>query len=244
MFKNTELRRISVTLIDQATSILLPFTDKAQEYAKTVLKERRVELRLGSAVKEVTASEVQLANGTSIPANLVIWGGGLKASALSKSVGIKPGRGGRIDVQADLTVAGYPGVYALGDFSNFVASVGEPLPQLASVAHQAGRHCAANIISAVAREDLRTFEYLDKGTMAMIGRNAAVAETGSGHHILTGTLAFAAWLGVHAVLLTTVRAKIGAFLEWTWEYFGNVEVAPILDRRSTSWAPESKEASK
>lgn len=240
VFKNTDLRQFSVTLIDQANSILLPFTEKAQAYAKTVLKERKVELRLGSAVKEVTASEVRLADGTSVPANLVIWGGGLKASALSKSVGVKPGHGGRIDVQSDLTVADYPGVYALGDFSNFITSEGKPLPQLASVAQQAGRHCAANIISDAAGEGQSPFEYLDKGTMAMIGRNAAVAEIGSGHHTLTGTLAFAAWLGVHAVLLTTVRAKVEAFLEWAWEYFGDVQVAPILDRRSVSWAPESK----
>jgi NADH dehydrogenase len=74
--------------------------------------------------------------------------------------------------------------------------------------------------------------------MAMIGRNAAVAEIGSNHHPMTGAFAFAAWLGVHAVLLTTVRAKMEAFFEWAWDYFGSVHVSPVLDRPSVDWAPE------
>jgi NADH dehydrogenase len=80
------------------------------------------------------------------------------------------------------------------------------------------------------------FEYLDKGIMAMVGRNAAVAEIGAHRHTITGTLAFTAWLGVHALLLTTARAKIDTFLEWAWEYFGHVHVDPILDRPDVGWS--------
>jgi NADH:ubiquinone reductase (H+-translocating) len=191
---------------------------------------------LGTSVKEVTKNGVTLSDGTHIPAELVIWAGGLKASAISSSLGIKAGRGGRVDVQLDLSVAGFAGVYALGDFANFKTANGEVLPQLASVAQQAGRHCAKNIAAAAAGNSGKPFEYLDKGIMAMVGRNAAVAEVGSSRHTVTGTLAFAAWLGVHALLLTTARAKVETFLEWAWQYFGHVHVDPILDRPDVDWS--------
>jgi NADH dehydrogenase len=238
VFKDTDLKKASVTLVDRADSVLAPFTKKAQEYTASVLKERGVTLRLGAIVSEVTTSDVVLSDGTHIPAGMVVWAGGLKASSLSGSLGIKPGRGGRVDVKLDLSVDGFPGVYALGDFANFKQEDGSALPQLASVAQQAGRHCAKNIAADAFGETATPFKYLDKGIMAMIGRNAAVAEVGSSHHTLTGPFAFAAWLGVHALLLTTVRARLETFFEWGWEYFGHVHVSPILDRPYVSWAAE------
>jgi NADH dehydrogenase len=183
---------------------------------------------------------VLLSDGTSISTQLVIWAGGLKASRLSASLGIKTGRGGRVDVQPDLSVAGYPGVYALGDFANFKTSSGETLPQLASVAQQAGRHCASNIAGAVSGKAGEPFQYLDKGIMAMVGRNAAVAEVGSHRRPVTGILAFAAWLGVHALLLTTIRARLGALVGWAWEYFGHIRVDPILDRPDVKWTKQAR----
>jgi NADH dehydrogenase len=230
VYKNLDLTKAQVYLVDMVHTVLNSFSQKSQEYAARILKERGVQLRLGAAVKEVTSSDVLLADGTRIPTHTVIWAGGLKASSLSGHVGLKLGHGGRIDVQADFSVKGFPGVYALGDFANISGSDGKPLPQLASVAQQAGRYCAKNIVAVIAGEPGKPFEYFDKGIMAMIGRNAAVAEVGAHRHELTGPLAFAAWLGVHAVLLTTVRAKIDAFLEWAWDYFGNSHVDPVLDR--------------
>ncbi len=235
-FKHVDLKHASVTLIDMGKTVLGPFGKHSQEYAAEMLKDRGVELLLGVSVKEVAKNGVTLSDGTQIPAELVIWAGGLKASAISNSLGIKAGRGGRVDVQPDLSVAGFAGVYALGDFANFTAANGEALPQLASVAQQAGRHCAKNIAAAAAGSSGTPFKYLDKGIMAMVGRNAAVAEVGSNRHTVTGTLAFAAWLGVHALLLTTVRAKIETFLEWAWQYFGHVHVDPILDRPEVDWS--------
>ena len=236
VFKHVDLKQASVTLIDMANTVLGPFSKHSQEYVTEVLGQRGVELRLGVSVREVTEDGVLLSDGMRIPTRLVIWAGGLKASRLSGSLGIKTGRGGRVDVQPDLSVAGFPGVYALGDFANFKTPAGEALPQLASVAQQAGRQCARNILAAVAGKPGNAFEYLDKGIMAMVGRNAAVAEVGSHHRTVTGTLAFAAWLGVHALLLTTPRAKIATFLEWAWEYFGHVHVDPILDRPNVDWS--------
>jgi NADH dehydrogenase len=123
-------------------------------------------------------------------------------------------------------------VYALGDFANIAGRDGRALPQLASVAQQAGRYCAAHILGQIEGKPPKPFEYFDKGIMAMIGRNAAVAEVGEHRHELTGPIAFAAWLGVHAALLTTTRAKIGSVMDWAWDYFGHVGGEQILDRPS------------
>jgi NADH dehydrogenase len=242
-FKHVNLKRASVTLIDMAKTVLSPFSKHSQEYVTEVLNKRGVELRLGVSVAEVREDGVLLSDGTRIPAKLVIWAGGLKASRLSASLGIKAGRGGRVDVQPDLSVAGFPGVYALGDFANFKTSTGEALPQLASVAQQAGRHCARNIIARVSGEPGQPFQYRDKGIMAMVGRNAAVAELGSHRHGVAGMLAFAAWLGVHVLLLTTARAKVETFFEWAWGYFGDVHVDPILDRPNADWSNQVGAAS-
>ena len=238
VFKHVDLKRASVTLVDMGHTVLGPFTKHSQEYATKVLRDRGVELRMGVSVREVRDDGVLLSDGSSISTQLVIWAGGLKASRLSGSLGIKTGRGGRVDVQPDLSVAGYPGVYALGDFANFKTSSGETLPQLASVAQQAGRHCARNIVAAVSGKAGEPFQYLDKGIMAMVGRNAAVAEVGSHRRPVTGILAFAAWLGVHALLLTTIRAKLGALVEWASEYFGHIRVDPILDRPDVKWTKQ------
>jgi NADH dehydrogenase len=236
LYPNVDLSKAVVTLVDMGTKVLPPFTEQSQDYAARILKERGVQLRLGLSVKEVTESDVLLSDGSRVPATLVVWAGGLKAAALSGSLGVKPGHGGRLDVQSDLTVAGCSGVYALGDFANVKGEDGKALPQLASVAQQAGRHCADNIIAVAAGKGQKSFAYFDKGVMAMVGRNAAVAEIGSHHHPITGTFAFAAWLGVHALLLTTVRAKLETFVEWAWDYYGSVHVSPILDRPSVNWA--------
>jgi NADH dehydrogenase len=242
LYPNLDLSTASITLVDMGTKVLPPFTEKSQNYAAHILSERGVTLRLGVSVKEVTASDVLLSDGSRLQSELIVWAGGLKASGLSGSLGIRPGHGGRINVQPDLTVAGYPGVYAVGDFANVNGEDGKSLPQLASVAQQAGRQCADNIAAHVSGKEQKPFAYLDKGIMAMVGRNAAVAEIGPSHHPIIGVFAFAAWLGVHAVLLTTVRAKLDAFFEWAWDYFGSVHVSPVLDRPSVDWAPEKQTA--
>jgi NADH:ubiquinone reductase (H+-translocating) len=229
-YRDLPVEQAKILLIDHGKSVLAPFTDKSQQYAAKMLQERGVDLRLGVSVKEVAADCALLSDGTKIPSHCVIWAGGLKASALSAKAGIPLGHGGRIDVQPDLTVAGYPGVYALGDFANMVGADGKTLPQLAAVAEQCGKACTKNIVADIAGRPRAPFHYFDKGVMAMIGRNAAVAEVGPRHHQLEGVIAFAAWLGVHVALLSTSRAKIEVFIDWAWNYFGNVRGIQILDR--------------
>jgi NADH:ubiquinone reductase (H+-translocating) len=231
-YRNLPLSEARIFLVDLGPALLSTFSPKAQAYAAKMLKERGVQIRLDTAVKEVASGHVILADGTRIPTRTVIWAGGLKASQLSDNIGAQPGKGGRIDVQSDLTVQGFPGVYALGDFANIAGGDRKVLPQLASVAEQSGKWCAKNIAADIAGEPGKSFDYFDKGIMAMIGRNAAVAEVGEHRHEVQGALAFAAWIGVHAALLCTTRAKIEAFVEWAWDYFGKIKGDQVLDRFS------------
>jgi NADH dehydrogenase len=231
-FLDLRVERAQIVLVDAGHAVLSAFSPQAQAYAARMLEERGVQVRLGTRVQEVRSGYVVLSDGTRIETHTVIWAGGLKASSLSGNLGIKTGHGGRIDVQPDLTVPGFAGVYALGDFANIAGKDGAPLPQLASVAEQSGKWCARNILADIAGQPRKPFDYFDKGIMAMIGRNSAVAEVGEHRHELQGAIAFAAWLGVHAALLTSMRARIEAFVEWAWDYFGGARGDAILDRIS------------
>jgi NADH dehydrogenase len=243
-YKDLAFERAQIFLVDAGHAVLSAFSPAAQAYAAKKLAARDVQIRLGTRVAEMASGHVTLSDGTRIPTHTVIWAGGLKASSLSDNLGIKTGHGGRVDVQADLTVPGFTDVYALGDFANIAGEDGRPLPQLGSVAEQTGKWCAKNILLDISGKPRVPFRYVDKGIMAMIGRNAAVAEVGKHRHELEGPVAFAAWLGVHAALLGSTRAKVGAFMEWAWAYFGGPLDEVILDRPEESqidWNDEGEE---
>jgi len=229
-YQDLAVRHARVIVVDLGHSVLGPFSDKAHEYAAKVLQRDGVELRLGTSVKEVRADRAVLSDGTTIPSHCVVWGGGIMAAPLAANAGLAQGRGGRIDVDHDLTVAGRPGVYALGDFANIPSPDGRSFPQLGSVALQSGQWAARNIEAELAGKAPKPFHYHDKGIMAMIGRNAAVAEMGEHRHELHGPIAFAAWLGVHAWLMTGARARVEAFIDWGWDYFSKSRGPQVLDR--------------
>jgi NADH:ubiquinone reductase (H+-translocating) len=244
VYKNLPLDQAQILLVDGGHAVLGAFSPAAQTYAAKTLEERGVQLRLHTRVKEVGSGHVVLSDGTRMLTHTVIWAGGLKASSLSSNLGINPGHGGRIDVQPDLTVPGLTGVYALGDFANIAGKAGEPLPQLGSVAEQSGKWCAKNILLDIAGKPREPFRYLDKGIMAMIGQNSAVAEVGEKRHELEGVIAFAAWIGVHAALLSSTRAKVEAFVEWAWDYFGASRGDAVLDRTEElqiDWSDDAEE---
>jgi NADH dehydrogenase len=231
VFANLDLAKVTVTLVNAGLTLLKPFAAASREYANRTLQERGVRVLLGKTVREVTENVVALSDGTRLPAAMVIWAGGLTATPLSGAGGIQTGVNGRIDVNDDLTIPGYTRAYAIGDFANAVGKDGNDLPQLAAVAQQAGRHCAKNIVADAGEGERTTFNYRDKGILAMIGRNAAVAELGSGHFPISGPLAYATWLGVHAALLTSFRAELEAIVEWTWGYANGAPMNPIRDEQ-------------
>jgi len=231
-FADLAVKHARVYLIDHGNELLKAFPTKAHEYAARVLRRKGVELRLGIGVKEVAPDRVLLSDNTSIQTRTAVWAGGLMASPLAANAGLPRGHGGRIEVKPDLTVEGFPGIYVLGDFANIPDpnKINLPLPQLGSVAQQGGDWTAKNILAEIAGEARTPFHYHDKGIMAMIGRDSAVAAIGKKRHELDGPIAFAAWLGVHALLMSGVRERVEAFIDWAWNYFSRDVPIQVLDR--------------
>jgi NADH dehydrogenase len=236
---------VQITVADLGHSVLGAFSDKAHEYAAKVLQRDGVALKLGVGASEVTADRVRFTDGTEILTRLVIWAGGIKAPDLAGATGLPAGRGGRLSTEPDLTVPGHPKVYALGDTANITGADGEVLPQLGSVAQQSGQWAADNILADMAGRHTKPFHYKDKGIMAMIGRRAAVAEVGPHRHELHGSVAFASWLGVHAMLLSGSRQRVDAFISWGWDYFAKSRQGALVDEDAVSqidWGDEDDEA--
>jgi NADH dehydrogenase len=218
-YPDMEIEAARVIVVDLGNDPLGAFSDAAHGYARKQLKHRGVELMLGEGVSEVALDHVTLTDGTSIPTHLTVWGGGEKAAAIVETSGVDVGHGGRVTVNPDLSVPGFPGVYAIGDAANIPGEDGKILPQLGSVAQQAGDWVGRNILADLADEKPEPFHYHDKGIMAMIGRRAAVAEVGEHRHELHGRVAFAAWLGVHAALLSNIGAEMRAFHLWAEDFY-------------------------
>jgi NADH dehydrogenase len=219
--------RGQVTLVDRGDTLLGAFAEKAHHYSLEKLTKAGAGIKLHAGVAAVHADRVEFDDGTTIPTRTVVWGGGEAASAIAENAGPPTGRGGRIDVEPDLTVTGFPGVYAVGDVANIPSTEGTALPQLGSVAQQSGVWAAQNILRERGGMSTKPFHYKDKGIMAMIGRNAAVAEVGKHRHQVDGPIAFAAWLGVHASLLSGAHSRTDAFLTWAWDYFDRDHAATV-----------------
>ena len=183
---------------------------------------------MGLGAREITKDRVIFSDGSEILTRTAVWAGGIQAPDLAKASGLPAGRGGRLEIEPDLSVAGHPNLFVLGDTANVKGGDGTALPQLGSVAQQSGQWAARNILADLDNEHRTAFHYKDKGIMAMIGRGAAVAEVGEHRHELHGTFAFAAWLGVHAMLLSGVRQRIDAFVAWGWDYFSRSRTSALL----------------
>lgn len=225
-------RRCQVHLVDMIPKVLAPFSEQSQAYAAGRLKAIGVKLHLGTGVSEVREDGVTLADDSKIPGQIVVWAGGLKAGELITESGLTTGRGGRIDVNSDLTAPDVDGVYVLGDSANMVDVRGDHLPQLGSVAQQSGAWAAKNIIADLQGLPRQPFGYVDKGYMAMIGRGAAVAEIGRSRKRMKGFFAYVAWLLVHVALLSGARQKVGAVVSWTQNYLTNNRSHVVLDPKN------------
>ena len=220
--------RAKVHLVDHGKALLGMFADKAHAYSAGVLQKDGVELRMGTGVTEIGPGHVTLSDGSTIGTRCVVWGGGLMAAPIAGASGLPQGRGGRIDVNADFTVEGFPGVLVIGDIANIPSGDGKSHPQLGSVALQSGSSAAKTILAHREGKLAKPFSYLDKGTMAMIGRGAAVAQV---HGVeLHGKAAFLAWLGVHAALMTGGSNRVDAFKSWAIDFFGKERAPEALDR--------------
>jgi len=215
-----------IIIVEMAKEVLAPFKENLRTYAKEELEQRRVEVRLGDAVAEVGATFVRLKSGEVIKAHTLIWAAGVRANPLADVIGLPQGRGGRIKLNPDLSVPDHSEIFVVGDMGE-VASDGQVLPQLGSVAMQSGQHVGRQIARRLHGEQTQPFKYWDKGFMATIGRGAAVVEFPN-QRTLHGRLAYFAWLGVHLTLLSGVRNRIEVLWNWCWSTLTHDRAARII----------------
>jgi NADH dehydrogenase len=214
---STEHARI--TLVEASPQLFGMFKENLQTYTKKALEERGVEVLLGEIVDSVEPTRVTLKSGTVLEAHTLVWGAGLQASPLASALGLELERGNRIAAEPDLSLAGHPEVFVVGDIAWITdTKTDEVLPQLGSVALQAGSHAGENIARVAKGKETKPFRYHDKGTMATIGPGAAVVQLPRGR-TLHGEVAFLAWGAVHLALLSTGEDRTKALLDWTWAVF-------------------------
>jgi NADH dehydrogenase len=214
-----------VTLVEAGPALFSSFTPELRAYARRALEARGVEVLLGERVAAVTPARVTLASGRVLPAHTAVWGAGLQAHPLAASLGLALQRGRRIVVGPDLSVPGYPEVFAAGDIS-WIADAGGALPQLGSVALQSGEHVGATIARRAAGQPPAPFRYADKGSMAAIGRGTAVVQLRRGR-TLTGPAAMLTWGLVHLALLPSGEDRVKALVSWVWAGFTRERTARI-----------------
>jgi NADH:quinone reductase (non-electrogenic) len=203
-----------VVLVEAGPEVFSMFKPNLRTYAREALEKRTVEVVTGDAVASVSPTRVVLKSGTELAAHTLVWGAGLQGNRLVRSLGLDLVRGDRIAVGPDLTVDGHPEVYALGDIAAITdAKTEQVLPQLGSVALQSGEHAGASIAKRIAGKEPKPFRYRDKGTMATIGRGAAVVQM-LGGRTMTGAKAQLAWGTVHLALLPTNEDRAKAVVDW------------------------------
>jgi NADH dehydrogenase len=216
-----------VTLVEAGPELFGMFKPNLREYAEKALTDRGVEVKTGMAVASVTPTRVRLKSGDELKAHTLVWGAGLQGNPLVQSLGIELQRGNRIAVGPDLTAPGHPEVYVIGDVAAITDSKTEQvLPQLGSVALQSGEHAGESIARRIAGEEPKPFAYKDKGTMATIGRGAAVVQF-LGGRTMTGLKAQTAWGTVHLALLPTNEDRAKAVVDWAGAMFTHQRVGRI-----------------
>ncbi|MFN3167105.1 MAG: NAD(P)/FAD-dependent oxidoreductase [Phycisphaeraceae bacterium] len=221
-----DFRRINptearVVLIDGGDRLLSSFPETLSDSALKQLRDLGVEVMLGTRVQHIDAEGVELNNGERIATRNVLWGGGIQAPDLTKTLGVELGAGGRVVVGPDLSIPGHPEAFVIGDVADVTLPDGTKAPGLAPAAMQMGKHLAKQLRKEIANgkvapDDRPAFTYTDKGTMAAIGRKRAIADIGPLH--FSGVLAWLAWLAVHLLLLIGFRNKVVVMVQWVYAY--------------------------
>lgn len=215
-FRHIDPGSARILLVEGGPAVLSAFPENLRESARRDLERLGVDVRLGTMVTDVQPGRVEM-GGESIDAETIIWAAGVAASPLGATIGTPTDRAGRVLIEPDLTVPGHRNLFVIGDLAALAAADGRPLPGVAQVAIQMGRHAAANITRALENQPYRPFTYRDLGNMATIGRASAVADFGWLR--LKGWLAWLAWLFVHILKLIGFRNRLVVFVQWAWAYF-------------------------
>ena len=213
-YRGVEPEEARIVLVEAGPELFGMFKPKLREYAEKALTDRGVQVVTGQQVAAVEPTRVALESGEKLKAHTLVWGAGLQGNALVQSLGLELQRGNRIAVGPDLALPEHPEVYVVGDVAAITdAKTEQVLPQLGSVALQSGEHAGKTIAARLAGKEPEPFKYKDKGTMATIGRGAAVVQFLRGR-TMTGFKAQAAWGVVHLALLPTNEDRAKAVVDW------------------------------
>ncbi|HAM72064.1 MAG TPA: FAD-dependent oxidoreductase [Verrucomicrobiales bacterium] len=231
-FRRIDPTRARVVLIEASPVVLSNFPKDLGENATQTLREMGVEVHTSAKVKALSEGRVELDTGEVIEAETVLWAAGVGANPLTRTLGVAVDRAGRIQAAPDCSLPGHPEAFAIGDLVSLVQEDGRPVPGVSPAAMQMARHVARLIEQDLASPggvpaaERPPFRYWDKGSMATIGRSAAVAYLRDFH--LTGMTAWFAWLLVHLLFLIGFRNKLAVFLQWTYSYFTYKRGARII----------------
>ena len=215
-FRHFDPGSARVLLMEGGPALLTTFPEPLRQAAQKHLEQLGVEVRTNSIVTRVVEGGVETTDEF-IRAATVLWAAGVAASPLGRTLGVPIDRAGRVAVQPDLTIAGHPEVFVAGDLASLAGADGKPLPGVAQVAIQMGRHAAHNIQRGISGQPYTAFKYRDLGNMATIGRASAVADFGWLR--LRGWIGWMAWLFVHILNLIGFRNRLVVLVQWAWAYF-------------------------
>jgi len=230
-FRHIDPAQARVILIEGESRLLSALPEDLSASALKQLVDLGVEVRVGTRATNLTESGVQIGDEF-IPCRVKIWAAGNNASSLGKTLAAPVDRVGRVIVNDDLTISGHPEIQVIGDLANFSHQTGEPLPGVSPVAMQQGRHAARNILRMIRGQTPQRFHYFDKGSMATIGRNKAVADLKLVH--LSGLPAWLAWLFVHIIFLVGFRNRLVVLFDWAWAYLTFNAGARLITRNFQS----------
>ena len=225
-YPRLNVKDVRVLLLEATDRLLGPMPARLQEAAaETLWRKKHVEVRFGATVADYDGARVSLKSGEVIPARTLIWAAGVQAVSLTARLGLPTVRQGRVAVTPTLAVPEHPDIYVIGDAA-YLEVDGAPLPMMAPVAIQMARTAAANIRRRLAGQPPVPFDYRDPGSLATIGRNAAVAYIRG--IAFTGFPAWVVWLVVHIIQLIGFRNKLFVLLNWAWDYFFYERAARLI----------------
>lgn len=223
-FRNIDTNEAQILLLEGLDRVLPPFAPELSQEAATSLAKLGVTVQTSTLVTNIENNIVTIKQGDKveqIPAQTVLWAAGVKASALGKTLAeatdVECDRAGRVVVESDFSVKNYPNIFVIGDLAHFAHQTGKPLPGVAPVAMQAGEYVASVIKARIHGKITPQFKYIDRGSLAVIGRNAAVVDLG--FIKLKGFLAWLAWIFIHIYFLIEFDNKIVVMIQWAWNYF-------------------------
>ncbi len=240
-YPELDLRLARVVLVEATGAVLPPFQEASQRFTERVLRRRGVDVRLNSVVAEAKEGAVVLRSGEVIPTRTLIWAAGVRAHPLVDVLGAELTRGSRVAVEPDLSLPDRPDTFAIGDLSGATDEQGKPYPQVAQVAIQGGKHVARTILRRLQDRPGEPFRYVDLGSMAIVGRNAGVAELSRRYFgvKMRGFLGWLAWLFLHLIYLPGFRNRFSALFSWAYEYLTYDRHARLIlePTGGTTWAP-------